>query len=106
MDFPRLIYLGLALLALAFPVRRFAIWFDTHGPDFALLMQELTASDPAKGVTGAVIVASGATLVFIVGEATTRRDWFSFICVPVTLIFGVAVGLPLYLYLRLRPTNG
>ena len=33
----------------------------------------------------------------------TRRDWFSLICVPVTLIFGVAVGLPFYLYLRLRP---
>lgn len=103
MDVSRTIYLLLTLLALAFPVRRFLGWFDTHGFDLSALWTELSISDPVKGVTFALVLASLATLVFIVGEATTRRDWFSLICVPVTLIFGVAVGLPLYLYLRLRP---
>ena len=103
MDIPRLIYLGLALAGLAFPVRRFVLWFAEHGADWKLLLAELTATDPMKGVTSAVLIASMATLCFVVGEATIRRDWFSMICVPVTLIFGVAVGLPLYLYLRLRP---
>lgn len=103
MDLARLIYLAIALAGLAFPVRRFVLWFQDHGMDFDLLMAELTATDPMKGVTSAVIIASFATIVFIIGEATARRDWFSMICVPVTLIFGVAVGLPFYLYLRLRP---
>ena len=103
MDVSRLFYLALTLIALAFPVRRFVLWFWENGLDFERLIQELTANEPARGVTAAVLIASLATLAFIIGEATTRRDWFSLICVPVTLIFGVAVGLPFYLYLRLRP---
>ena len=103
MDISRSIYLVLTILALAFPVRRFILWFQENGFDLTALWSALTVSDPTTGVTGALILASLATLVFIVGEATTRRDWLSLICVPVTLIFGVAVGLPLYLYLRLRP---
>ena len=103
MDPARLFYLALTGIALAFPVRRFVEWFLEHGLDFELLIAELTATEPMKGVTAAVLIASLATLAFIIGEAMTRRDWFSLICVPVTLIFGVAVGLPFYLYLRLRP---
>ena len=103
MDLPRLFYLALTLVALAFPVRRFVEWFWENGLDFERLVAELTATEPVKGVTMAVLIASLATLAFIIGEAWTRRDWLSLICVPVTLIFGVAVGLPFYLYLRLRP---
>ncbi|MFK7941951.1 MAG: DUF2834 domain-containing protein [Paracoccaceae bacterium] len=103
MDVSRTIYLALTVLALIFPVRRFLSWFGEHGLDLPDLWAELTTSDPVKGVTAALILASLATLVFIIGEATTRRDWLSMVCVPVTLVFGVAVGLPLYLYMRLRP---
>ena len=105
MDATRLFYLALTLVALAFPVRRFVAWFWEHGLDLGLLVEAVTVNEPAKGVTMAVLIASLATLAFIIGEAWTRRDWFSLICVPVTLIFGVAVGLPFYLYLRLRPLH-
>ena len=103
MDVSRTIYLALTVLALAFPVRRFFVWFDENGIDLNALVAELTVSGPTTGVTSALVLASLATLVFVIGEATTRRDWLSLVCVPVTLIFGVAVGLPLYLYMRLRP---
>ena len=103
MDVSRTLYLVLAVAALVFPVRRFLTWFNANGFDLPALWLELMVSEPTKGVTGAVVIASLATLIFIVGEATTRRDWLSMVCVPVTLIFGVAVGLPLYLYMRLRP---
>ena len=105
MDVSRTIYLLLTLVALAFPVRRFAEWFFEHGFDLSRLAQEVTATDPMRAVTFSVILLTCAALVFMVGEATTRRDWLSLICVPVTLIFGVAVGLPFYLYLRLRPLH-
>ena len=105
MDLTRTIFLGLTLAALAFPVRRMVLWLSEHGLDTDLLVGELTASDPARSVTGAVLIASAALVVFIIGEATIRRDWLSMVCIPVTLIFGVAVGLPLYLYMRLRPLN-
>ncbi len=103
MDVSRTIYLVLTVIALAFPVRRMISWLTEHGVDFELLIAELTINDPARSVTGAVLIASAAVVVFVIGEAPVRRDWLAMICVPVTLIFGVAVGLPLYLYLRLRP---
>ncbi len=103
MDITRTLYLLLTLAALIFPVRRFADWVWANGLDVDALILALTASDPARSVSMAVLIASFATLIFIIGEAFTRRDWWSLICVPVTLVFGVAVGLPLYLYLRLRP---
>ena len=105
MDLTRLIFLGLTIAALAFPVRRMVLWIQKHGLDWSLLISDLTASDPARSVTGAVIIASASVIVFIVGEATIRRDWLSMVCIPVTLVFGLAVGLPLYLYLRLRPLS-
>ena len=103
MDPTRTIFLGLTFAALAFPVRRMVLWLGEHGLDIDLLLAELTASDPARAVTGAVLISSAALIVFIIGEASIRRDWLSMVCIPVTLIFGVAVGLPLYLYMRLRP---
>ena len=101
-DFSRMTYLVLTLVALAFPVRLFVLWFSEHGLDFDLLIDELMVNDPARGVTMAIVIASAAALVFMVGEAVLRRDWLSLVAVPATLIFGVAVGLPLYLFLRLR----
>ena len=106
MDLTRTIFLGLTVAALAFPVRRMVLWVSDHGLDVDLLVADLTASDPARSVTGAVLIASAALIVFIIGEATIRRDWLSMACcLPATLILGVAVGLPLYLYMRLRPLS-
>jgi len=105
MDVSRTLYAILFLTALVFPVRRFVLWFQDHGFDLDLLIAEVTATEPAKGVTGAVIIASLAAIIFMVGECVTRRDRLSIVAVPVTLVFGVAVGLPLYLYLRLRPID-
>jgi hypothetical protein len=105
MDLPRTIFLGLTLAALAFPVRRMLLWLSEYGLDTDLLIADLTASGATRSVTGAVLIASAALVVFIIGEATIRRDWLSMVCIPLTLIFGVAVGLPLYLYMRLRPLN-
>ena len=105
MDVTRTIFLGLTVAAVAFPVRRMVTWLSENDRDFDALVSTLTASDPARSVTGAVLIASTALIVFIIGEATLRRDWFSMICIPITLVFGVAVGMPLYLYLRLRPLS-
>ncbi len=105
MDLTRTLFLGLTVAALAFPVRRMIVWISEHGLDTQLLISELTANDPARSVTGAVLIASAALVVFIIGEATIRRDWLSMLCIPATLFFGVAVGLPLYLYMRLRPLH-
>lgn len=86
MDFTRLSFLALTLLALIFPVRRYVIWFSEHGFDLERLIKEITVNDPATGLVGAVLIASAGTIILIVGEAFLRRDWLSLICVPITLI--------------------
>ncbi|MEM9060384.1 MAG: DUF2834 domain-containing protein [Pseudomonadota bacterium] len=105
MDFTRLAFLTLTLLALAFPVRRYVLWFHEHGFDLERLAAEVTVNAPATGLVGSMLIASAATIIFIIGEAFLRRDWLSLICVPVTLLCGVAVGLPFYLWMRLRPLH-
>ena len=105
MDFTRLSFLTLTLLALAFPVRRYVEWFAANGPDFGLLVAQLTVNDPATGLVDAILITSAATVILIIGEAFLRRDWWSLICVPATMVFGAGVGLPLYLWMRLRPIH-
>lgn len=105
MDFTRLSFLSLTLLALIFPVRRYMLWFSEHGLDFDQLIAEVTVNGPATGLVGAILIASAATIILIIGEAFLRRDWLSLICVPATMLFGVAVGLPFYLWMRLRPIH-
>ena len=105
MDFTRLSFLALTLLALIFPVRRYVVWLMEHGLDIERLIAEVTVNDPSTGLVGAILIASAATIILIIGEAFLRRDWLSLICVPITLIFGVGVGLPFYLWLRLRPLH-
>ena len=105
MDFTRLSFLTLTLLALAFPVRRYVEWFAENGPDFELLISEVTINGPATGLVDAILITSAATVILIIGEAFLRRDWWSLICVPATMFFGVSVGLPFYLWMRLRPLH-
>lgn len=102
MDLSRTLYLLLALLGLVFPVRRFAQWFDSHGVDLALLTETLMGNLLTRGITDALIIVSTACIVFMVGECWLRRDRLSTIAIPTTLLLGPAVGLPLYLFLRLR----
>lgn len=105
MDLGRILYLMLALAGLAFPVRRFVAWFGEHGADWQALAEAVTVNGLARGITGALIIVSIATIVFIVAECWARRDRLSLVAVPATIILGPAVGLPLYLYLRLRPVG-
>ena len=101
----RVIYALITLAALAFPVRRFVLWFHDNGFDLPALWVELSATPVSLGLTGSLVLASAAAIIFIIGECLTRRDRLGLIAVPVTLIFGLAVGLPFYLFLRLRPVD-
>ena len=97
-----MLYLVLALLGLAFPVRRFANWLAETGGDWTALVAVATANEPTRGMVDALIIVSTASVLFMIGECVARRDRVSIIAVPVTILLGPAVGLPLYLYLRLR----
>lgn len=97
-----MLFLLLALLGLAFPVRRFATWFAETGGDWPALIAIATANQPARGMVDALVIVSTAAVFFMIGECVARRDRVSAVAIPLTILLGPAVGLPLYLYLRLR----
>lgn len=96
-------YLALLGLGVALPLRRFAEWFMANGIDLAAFRAALTANIAAAGMTTSVIIVSTAAVVFMISEAAARQDPRSLVAVPCTILLGPAVGLPLYLFLRLRP---
>lgn len=103
MSASRVLYALMAVAALAFPVRHFATWLWAHRADPEGMIAALFANDLVTGLIGVLVLTNAATVVFIVSECTIRRDRLGLIAVPVTMVYSVAVGLPLYLYLRLRP---
>lgn len=98
----RWLYLGLTVLGLIFPARRYATWLVENGPDAEAFVDALTANLISTGLTGTVFVLTSASLIFIFTECLARRDRLASVCIPITCVLGVGVGLPLYLYLRLR----
>ncbi|MEL6478147.1 MAG: DUF2834 domain-containing protein [Pseudomonadota bacterium] len=98
----RWLYLILALLGLAFPVRRYTVWLLENGFELKAMAGAMTANTLSAGLSSTVFIVTVATLVFIVVECRARRDMNALICVPLTMLFGVAFGLPFYLYLRQR----
>lgn len=101
----RLAYLGLTGLALAFPVRRYVMWFAEHGLSWRGLIQAVSLNDATIGLATTMVVVSTAVIVFVIAESNARHDRFGLVAIPVTLVFGPGVGLPFYLFLRLRPLH-
>ncbi|MEM1382090.1 MAG: DUF2834 domain-containing protein [Pseudomonadota bacterium] len=99
----RLFYLLLIALGLIFPVRRMGEWLAVHGANPYAFLAEIRASSASLAMADSVALLGAATVVFVIGEAMARHDPLGLLAVPATLLLGPAVGLPLYLFLRLRP---
>ena len=100
--FVRWCYLGLALGGLVFPARRYALWLLENGLDFSLMASAATQNALSAGLSSTVFIVTSAAILFILAECRARRDPSALMCVPLILVFGVAFGLPLYLFLRQR----
>jgi len=67
-------------------------------------------SDRAWGMAGQAYVVSGdllvaeiALFVWVMAEVYVRKNWTALVALPATWAFGLACGLPLYLFLRTAP---
>ncbi|MEM0943412.1 MAG: DUF2834 domain-containing protein [Pseudomonadota bacterium] len=98
----RPIYLILALAGAAIPLRRYISWISENGFDGGAAMAAVSANGLTLGLGGTMLIVTLAVLVFIVTECAARRDEVAILAAPVTLVMGVAAGLPLYLFLRSR----
>lgn len=98
----RHVYLGLCVLGTALPYLELVPWLLQHGLNLPLFFQELFSVRIGAFFGMDVIVSAVVLFVFIWAEGArvgVRHLW-----APVlgTLLVGVSLGLPLFLYLRQR----
>jgi hypothetical protein len=88
------------MVGIALPYSQFLPWLSAHGFDVALFCRELFAN----GVSGffAIDVLVSAIVLIVFTQVEGRRLRMRYVWVPVmgTLLVGVSLGLPLFLYLR------
>ena len=98
----RHVYLALCVLGTLLPYWKLVPWVMEHGLNLSLLFHELFSSRVGAFFGLDVIVSAIVLFVFIFSEGrrlAMTRLWFLIIA---TLLVGVSLGLPLFLYLRQR----
>jgi len=98
----RHLYLVLCVIGAVLPYSQLIPWIATHGLDFPLLFQELFSTRISAFFVLDVIIAAVVLVAFILSEG--RRLALSHLWLPIlaTLLVGVSLGFPLFLYMRQR----
>jgi Protein of unknown function DUF2834 len=93
-------YLVLCAVGALLPYSQFVPWLLQHGPDFPLFFHQLFANRIGGFFGVDVIVSSLVLWVFVFAEG--RRLGMQRLWLPVvaSLVVGVSLGLPLFLYMR------
>jgi hypothetical protein len=96
----RHVYLLLCLAGIALPFWKMVPWLLDHGLNLSLLCHELFATRIGAFFGLDVVVSAIVLFVFIYSEG--RRLSLSLLWLPIlaTLLVGVSLGFPLFLYLR------
>ena len=94
------LYLALCVVGTVLPLWQFVPFLEQHGLDLRLFFQQLFAS-PVSSFFGMDVIVSAVVLwcfVFFEGtRAGVRNLWAPIVA---SLLVGVSLGLPLFLYLR------
>ena len=95
-------YLVLCSLGAALPYAAVGPWLWEHGLQLDLFVRELFATRIGAFFGLDVLVSAVVLFVFIFAERKTLVIRHLWLPVLATLIVGVSLGLPLFLYLRQR----
>ncbi len=96
------LYLSAAFVGAALPLSYLFRFLAAHGLDLPLLVAQLFQTDVSAFFGVDVIISGLVLLVFVAREGRrlgTMRLWA---CVLSTLLVGVSLGLPLFLFFRER----
>ena len=97
---PKTIYLVLCVIGAALPLSQLLPLLRDHGLDLQLMVAQLFANPISSFFGLDVIVSSVVVWVFVAVEG--RRTGVSHLWAPIaaSLLVGVSLALPLFLYLR------
>jgi ABC-type glycerol-3-phosphate transport system permease component len=96
------VYLFLCVLGFVAPYAAFLPWLAEHGPNGRLFLQHLAANRISTFFALDVVVSAVVLLCFAAVESSRLRLRGRWIIILATLLVGVSLGLPLFLYLRER----
>jgi predicted membrane-bound spermidine synthase len=98
----RHVYLVFCVIGTVLPYWKLLPWMMEHGLNLSLLCQELFATRIGAFFGLDVVVSAIVLFLFIATEG--RRIGLSLLWLPAiaTLLVGVSLGLPLFLFLRQR----
>jgi len=98
----RHVYLVFCVIGTVLPYWQLVPWVMEHGLNLSLLCQELFATRIGAFFGLDVVVSAIVLFIFIFSEA--HRIALPLVWLPViaTLVVGVSLGLPLFLFLRQR----
>ena len=99
------LFLGAAILGAILPLSYLVPFLATHGFDMPLFFRQLFQNDISAFFGTDVIVSALALSLFVFSEGRRRgmkNLWAYLLC---TLLVGVSLGLPLFLFFRERKLN-
>jgi len=97
---PKTVYLVLCIIGLLAPYAAFVPWLAENGLNGSLFIQHLFANRISTFFALDVIVSAIVLLRFAALESTRLTMHSRWLVLVATLLVGVSLGLPLFLYLR------
>lgn len=101
----RLIWLALAIWGTIHPMSYFLQWFNENSYDLMAMVDAWHVNAATSGLVWDLTIAAATLTIWVLVETIQQRRWLGLIAIPATFCIGVSCGLPLYLYLRSRPTD-
>jgi hypothetical protein len=97
---PKNVYLGLCFVGFVLPYWQFVPWVSAHGLNLVLFARELFANRISAFFGMDVLVSAVVLIAFM--QIESRRRTISWRWLPIIglVLVGVALALPLFLYLR------
>ncbi len=99
------LFLIAALLGTLLPCSYLGLFLTTHGFDLPLLFRQLFQNNISACFGVDVIVSACALWLFVFSEGRRRGMKHLWVYVFCTLLVGVSLGLPLFLFFRERRLN-
>ena len=97
---PRIVYLLMCIIGTILPLSFFVQFLREHGLNLRLVVEQLFVNSISSFFGTDVIVATVCLWVFVYFEGRRARVKNLWAPVVASLLVGVSLGLPLFLYLR------